>query len=123
MSQLVPHLLLRADAGTSRTSALLRTAGYMVSKVIDDAILEQIAGAPHVDGVIVELPALSAIAVVRRIQARYGHGVAMMIVTESADTVRRALPSMQVIRPAEVDDDLISAIDLTLVAHKMRRTG
>ena len=77
----------------------------------------------YVDGVVVELPALTAIAVVRRIQARYGPGVAMMVVTEFADTVRRVLPSMPVLRPDDVDDDLVSTIDLALVANQMRQTG
>ena len=40
MSQLVPHLLLRTDRGTSQTAAMLRSAGYMVSKIHDDAIIE-----------------------------------------------------------------------------------
>ncbi len=123
MSQLVPHLLLRTDPGTSHTAALLRTAGYMVSKIIDDAIVEQLAGAPHVDGVVVELPAIAAIAVARRIEARYGQGVATLIITPSAETVRRAMPSTPVLRPAEIDDDLISKVDLSLVAHQMRLTG
>jgi len=123
MSQLVPHLLLRADAGASRTAALLRTAGYIVSKVNDDAILEQIVGAPHVDGVVVELPAMAAIAVTRRIEARYGRNVAMVIVTSSADAVRRALPSTPVLRLTDIDDDLISTIDLALAKQQMRLTG
>ncbi len=123
MSQLVPHLLLRTDAGASHTSALLRTAGYMVSRIDDDAIVEQLAGAAHVDGVVVELPAMAAIAVARRIDARYGQGVAMLIITPSADTVRRAMPSTPVLKPADVDDDLVSMVDLSLVAHQMRLTG
>jgi response regulator RpfG family c-di-GMP phosphodiesterase len=123
MSQLVPHLLLRTDAGASHTAALLRTAGYMVSRIDDDAIVEQLAGAAHVDGVVVELPAMAAIAIARRIDARYGQRVAMLIITSSADTVRRAMPSTPVLKPAEVDDDLVSMVDLSLVAHQMRLTG
>lgn len=123
MSQLVPHLLLRTETGTSHTAALLRTAGYMVSKINDDAIAEQLAGAAHVDGVVVELPALAAIAAARRIEARYGQRVAMLIITPQAETVRRAMPSTPVLKPEEVDDDLVSTVDLSLVAHQMRRTG
>lgn len=123
MSQLVPHLLLRTEPGTSHTAALLRTAGYMVSRIIDDAILEQLAGAAHVDGVVVELPALAAIAVARRIDARYGQGVAMLIITPSPETARRAMPSTPVLKLADVDDDLVSMVDLSLVAHQMRLTG
>jgi hypothetical protein len=123
MSQLVPHLLLRTEPGTSHTAALLRTAGYMVSKINDDAIVEQLAGAAHVDGVVVELPALAAITVARRIDVRYSQRVAMLIITSSADTVRRAMPSTPVLKASDVDDDLVSKIDLSLVAHQMRRTG
>jgi CheY-like chemotaxis protein len=123
MSQLVPHLLLRTDGGTSHTAALLRSAGYMVSKIDDDDIVEQIADAPHVDGVIVELPAMAAIAVVRRIEAWSIHNVAMVVVTSSAEAVHRALPSIPVLRPTELDDDLISTVDLALVKQQMRLTG
>ncbi len=123
MSQLVPHLLLRTDNGTSRAAELLRTAGYMVSKVNDDGILELIADAPHVDGVVVELPAMAAIAAARRIQAQSIRSVAMVIITSSAEAVRRALPSLPVLRSAEIDDDLISTVDRALVKQQMRLTG
>ena len=123
MSQLVPHLLLRTDAGASHTAALLGAAGYLVSRIDDDAIAEQLAGAPHVDGVVVELPAMAAIAVARRIDARYGQRVAMLIITPSPETVRRAMPSTPVLKPADVDDDLVSMVDLSLVAQQMRLTG
>ncbi|HXA19876.1 MAG TPA: hypothetical protein VN380_23030 [Thermoanaerobaculia bacterium] len=123
MSQLVPHLLLRADAGASHTAALLGTAGYLVSRIDDDAIFEQLAGAAHVDGVVVELPAMVAISVARRIEARYGQGVAMLIITPQSETVRRAMPSTPVLKPADIDDDLVSMVDLSLVAHQMRLTG
>jgi len=120
---LVPHLLLRTEGRTSRTAALLRTAGYMVSRVDDDDIVEQIAGAPHVDGVVVELPAMAAIAVARRLEVRYSHRVAVLIITPSPETVRRAMPSMPVLKATDIDDDLISKIDLSLVAHQMQLTG
>jgi hypothetical protein len=95
----------------------------MVSKINDDTIFEQLAGAEHVDGVVVELPAMAAIAAARRIDARYGQRVAMLIIAPSPETVRRAMPSTPVLKPADVDDDLISKIDLSLVAHQMRLTG
>lgn len=123
MSQLVPHLLLRADDGASHTATRLRSAGYMVSKIDDDGILELIADAPHVDGVVIELQAMAAIATARRIEAQSIRNVTMVIVTSSAEAVRRALPSIPVLRPIEVDDDLISTIDLALVKQHMRLTG
>jgi hypothetical protein len=123
MSQLVPHLLLRTDKAVSQAAPMLRTAGYMVSKIDDDAIIESLAGEPHVDGVVVELPALRAIALARRIEVRYDHGIVMLVIASPAETVRRALPAVCVLSPAEIGDDLISAIDLAFVARQMRRTG
>ncbi len=123
MSQLVPHLLLRTDTSLSHIATLLRTAGYMVSKVDDDAIAEKIAGAPHVDGVVVNLPALAAIGIVRRIQALYRHNVVIVVISNAAETVRRALPGVAVVKQEEAGDDLISTVDLALVAHQMQRTG
>jgi len=123
MSQLVPHLLLRTNAGASHSATLLRTAGYMVSKITDDTIVEQLAGAPHVDGVVVELPALASIAIARRIEARHGQRVTMLIITPSAEAVRRVMPLMPVLKPTEIDDDLVSMVDLALVAQQMRLTG
>jgi len=123
MSQLVPHLLLRTDKAISQTAEMLRSAGYMVSKIDDDAIVETLTGASHVDGVVVELPVLRAIALARRIQVRYGGSIVMLVIASPAETVRRALTSISVLSPAEIGDDLISAIDLAFVARQMRRTG
>jgi hypothetical protein len=122
MLQLAPHLLLRADSGASHTAAMLRAAGYMVSKVNHDGIAERIAAAPEIDGVIVELPALAAIATVRRIEA-YWRNATIVVITHEADAVRRALPSAHVVSPEEVDDDLVSMVDLALAAQQMRLTG
>ena len=102
---------------------MLRSAGYMVSKIDDDAIVERLAGASHVDGVVVELPVLRAIALARRIEVRYSGSVVMLVIASPAETVRRALPSVSALSPAEIGDDLISGIDLAFVARQMRRTG
>jgi len=95
----------------------------MISKINDDSILEEIAGAPHVDGVIIELPAMASIALARRIEATSSHSVAMVIISAPAEVVRRALPSIAVLRPTEIDDDLISTVDLALAKQEMRLTG
>jgi hypothetical protein len=102
---------------------MLRSAGYMVSKIDDDAIIEALAGASHVDGVVVELPVLRAIALARRIEARYGRRIVMVIIASPVEAVRRALTAVPVVSPAEIADDLISAVDLALVAWQLRRTG
>jgi hypothetical protein len=101
---------------------MLRSAGYMVSKIDDDGILETLAGASHVDGVVVELPALRAIAVARRIQAQAAN-VVMLIIASPPETVRRALVSVPVLPPATIGDDLVSGMDLALAARQLRQTG
>ncbi|HEY6138275.1 MAG TPA: hypothetical protein VI670_10975 [Thermoanaerobaculia bacterium] len=116
---LAPHLLWRSEAGASRAAALLRAAGYIVSKVDDDAHAEPLAGAPHVDGVVVELPVLAAIQFVRKLDARYGEGSVLTVaITPSVQAVRRAAPSAIALTPLEVDDDLISTVDLALAARQ-----
>jgi hypothetical protein len=95
----------------------------MVSRIDDDTIAVEIAGGSHVDGLIVELPALAAINFVRRIEARHDQHVAVLVVTQSIDALRRAMPRVRTIRTSQVADDLISTVDLALVAHQMQRTG
>ncbi len=123
MTQLVPHLLLRADPGSSETASLLRSAGYMVSRIDDDTTAVEIAGNSHVDGLIVELPALAAINFVRGIEARHDQNIAVLVVTQSVDALRRALPHVRTIKTSQIQDDLISTVDLALAAHPMQRTG
>lgn len=71
----------------------------------------------------IELPALASIALVRRIKALHGQRVVIVVISSTTETVRRALASVAVISPEEVDDDLVSTVDLALVAQPMRRTG
>ena len=110
---LAPHLLLRADSGASLAAALLRAAGYIVSRVEDDALAEQLAGAPHIDGVVVELPVLAAIQFGRKLTARYENAV-LLVITPAGNAVRRALPSALTLTPLETVDELISTVDLAL---------
>ena len=112
------HLLLRADAGASHAASLLSRSGYLVSRVEDDALAERLAGAPHIAGVVVDLPALPAIQFGRKLTARYGEGkIVLVVITAAVPTARKALPSALVLTPFEVEDDLISTIDLALAAH------
>jgi hypothetical protein len=123
MTQLVPHLLLRTDKSVSHAAEMLRSAGYMVSKIDDDAVVETLAGEPHVDGVVLELPALRAIALGRRIETHYGSNVAMLVIASPVETVRRALISAPVLSPATIVDDLVSSVDLALATRQLRQTG
>jgi len=102
---------------------MLRAAGYMVSKIDDDAVVETLAGEPHVDGVVLELPALRAIALARHIEATYNGNVVLLIIASPAESVRRALVSAPVLSPAQIGDDLVSGIDLALVARQLRQAG
>lgn len=123
MAPLVPHLLLRTDHAVSQAAEMLRAAGYMVSKIDDDAVVEMLAGETHVDAVVLELPALRAIALARRIEAKYSGNVLLLIIASPAETVRRALVSANVLSPAQIGDDLVSGIDLALAARQLRQTG
>ncbi len=117
MAQTAPHLLLLADREAPRTATLLRAAGYAVSAINHPAMVE-----PLDVGVVVELPALAAISIVRRIEARR-RDVPILVISAEAESLRRALPSVRVIRPDDVDDDLVSAVDLALAGQQLRQTG
>jgi CheY-like chemotaxis protein len=117
MPQTAPQLLLLDDQTPSHTAALLRAAGYAVSALNQPAMVE-----PFDDAVIVELPVLTAISLVRRIESRRPD-VPILVISAESESMKRALPSVRVIRPEDVDDDLVSAVDLALAARQMRRTG
>ncbi|MBV8547378.1 MAG: hypothetical protein JO093_17790 [Acidobacteria bacterium] len=117
MARTTPHLLLLADREAPRTATLLRAAGYAVSAINHPAMVE-----PLDDGVVVELPALAAISIVRRIEARRGD-VPIVVIAAEAESLKRALPSVRVIRPDDIDDDLVSTMDLALAGQQLRRTG
>jgi CheY-like chemotaxis protein len=117
MPQTAPHLLLLDDRTASRTAALLRAAGYAVSAINHPAMAERLD-----DGVIVELPVLAAISIARRIRARRDD-IPIVVISAEGEAVKRALPSVCVIDPDHIDDDLISAVDLAIASHQMKRTG
>lgn len=115
MTHLTPHLLLRSDAAPSDAAVILGAAGYVVSKIDDDAIAERLAGAAHIDGVVVELSAGPAIRFGRRLQARYGDETPLtLMITAARESVQRALPRFSVLTPFEIEDELISTMDLVL---------
>jgi hypothetical protein len=117
MPQTAPHLLLLDDQTASRTAALLRAAGYAVSAINHPAM-----GEPLDDGVIVELPVLAAISIVRRIRARRDD-IPIVVIAAEGEAVRRALPSVRVVDPDDIEHDLVSAVDLAIASHQMKRTG
>jgi CheY-like chemotaxis protein len=117
LPQTAPHLLLLDDQTASRTAALLRAAGYAVTAINHPAMAESLD-----EGVIVELPVLAAISIVRRIKARRDN-VPTVVISAEGESLKRALPSVCVIHPDAIDDDLVSAVDLAIAAHQMKRTG
>jgi hypothetical protein len=117
MPQTAPHLLLLADGSRPRTASLLRAAGYAVSPINHPAMAETFD-----DAVIVELPALATISIVRRIEARR-HDVPILVISAEGESMKRALPSVRVINPEDIDDDLVSAVDLAIATRQLRRTG
>ena len=96
-----PHLLLLADRGAPRTATLLRAAGYVVSAINHPATAE-----PLDDGVIVELPALATISIIRRIEARR-RDVPILVISAEAESLKRLMTSVRLIRPEDVDDDIV----------------
>lgn len=121
---LAPHLLLRTDSVSSGVAAKLGAAGYLISKIDDDDLAARIAGANHIDGVIIELSALAAIHLCRKLEARYGAGnLVVVVITPAADSVRNATSSTAVLTPFEIADDLVTTVDLAIAARQMRMTG
>jgi hypothetical protein len=122
MTHNAPHLLLRS-LGPSRAAELLSSGGYLVSKV-DHALALRLAGAPHIDATIIHLPVLDTIRLGRALETRHGAAnLVIVAISPSADAVRRALPLARVLTPRDVEDDLVSTVDLAIAARQMRMTG
>jgi hypothetical protein len=96
---------------------LLRAAGYAVSTIDHPSMVE-----PFDDGVIVQMPALAAISIVRRIEMRRRY-VPVVVITDEVESLKRALPWVRVIASHEIEDDLVSAIHLALAERQLRPTG
>ena len=119
MPRLALHLLLRTDGRTSRAAALLRAAGYLVSVIDDDGLAEWLAGAPHIDGLVLELPAEAPVRYGRALTALHGAGnLVVVVITATAGSMRRAVPSASVLTPFDLADDLISIVDLAIAARQ-----
>jgi hypothetical protein len=117
MLQTAPQLLLLADRGAPRTARLLRAGGYVVSSMNHPAMAE-----PLDDGVVVQLPALAAIRIVRRIEARR-RDLPIIVISSEPESLKRALPSVRVVTLDDINDDLVSVVDLALAAHQLKQAG
>jgi DNA-binding response OmpR family regulator len=119
--QLVPHLLLRADAHTGSTTAIqLRDAGYLVTKLGDDQQLIAMAAATPIDGIVIDadVPAISAISFVRRLRETLPAPPPVLVITRSPDVVRRAA-GVSVLHPREASTELVTSIDLMVATHEL----
>lgn len=121
MNDVAMHLLLRAEDAPSPIAVQLGAAGYVVSKVDDDAIAERLAAAPHIHGIVIDLPAMAAIRFGRRLESTYGSPeFVTLIVTRAAETLRHALPWATVLARCDAADDLVTTIDLALARTPRR---
>jgi hypothetical protein len=117
MPQLLPHLLLRNEIGTSQTAIVLRNAGYIVTTVVDDDSAIRWAQARQVDGVVVELPAFRAVAFTRRLVETTRANLAVLAISAASDAIRRRV-DVPVLHPAAVNDDLVSTIDILIATFE-----
>lgn len=119
MTQLIPHLLLRTESHAVCDVAIaLRDADYLVSKV-DDEQAVMLATAPHVDGLIIKLPLLQAVAFARRFVAACGYTTPILLISNAPEVVKRAVRGVVTLLPGE-SSDLVSAVDLMLARHEAR---
>ncbi|HEV7922594.1 MAG TPA: hypothetical protein VGR02_17560 [Thermoanaerobaculia bacterium] len=119
--QLVPHLLLRADSPTASTTAVqLRDAGYLVTKLTADEQLIEMASVTPIDGIVIDgdVPAISAIACVRKLREAVAAAPPVLVITRSPDVVRRAART-SVLHPREASTELVTSIDLMVAMHEL----
>jgi hypothetical protein len=117
MPQLMPHLLLHSEAGMSRAAIILRNAGYIVTRIVDDDSAFRLAVSPHVDGIIVELPAFHAVALTRRL-LEISHGdVPILAISPTPEPIQRLI-DVNVLNLAAIDDDLVSAVDIMIATRE-----
>ena len=117
MPQLMPHVLLHSKVGMSRAAIILRDAGYIVTKLVDDDSAFRLAMSPHVDGVIVELPAFHAVAFTRRLLEISRGDVSILAISPTPEPIRR-LVDVNVLHLAAIDDDLVSAVDIMIATRE-----
>lgn len=110
MVQLVPHLLLRTNADKSEAAVALRDGGYLVSRVADEAAAAELAGYPHVDAIVVDLPLFAAIGFANAVLAT-GLQIPMLILSSNPEIMRRAIRGAVTIGSMV---DIVSGVDLML---------
>lgn len=113
MTQLIPHLLLRSDNASSETAIALRDAGYHVTKIRDDDSALRTLAVLAIDGVVVELPVVTAVTFLRRFAA-IGQAVPLLALTVAPDVLRRSAGDVATYDLRDGRGDLISATDLLL---------
>jgi DNA-binding response OmpR family regulator len=113
----MPHLLLHSEGGMSQTAIILRNAGYIVTKIVDDDSALRLATSPHVDGVIVELPVFRAVSFARRL-LEISHGdVAILAISPTPEPIRR-LADVNALSVGAIEDDLVSTVDILIATRE-----
>jgi hypothetical protein len=116
--QLYPHVLFRTDAAASPAVTTLRCAGYVVTKVRNDDDAVRLVRASNVDAIVVELPLLQAVSAARRTGLT---GVPMLFLTAAPKSLCNVAGSVATLFPRQVDDDLVTTVDLLLASHQAGR--
>ena len=117
MTQLLPHLLLHSELGTSSSAMILRSAGYVVTKAIDMDSALRIAQSTHVDGVIVEVSVFRALSFIRQLRESAHGDVALLAISRVPETIQRLI-DVPVLDAGAVEDDLISTVDILLATRE-----
>jgi response regulator RpfG family c-di-GMP phosphodiesterase len=122
MTQLLPHLLLRSDAASSEIAVALRDAGYHVTKAKDDDTAVRTLGAMPVDAVIVELPVVTAVGFLHRLEIAKAT-TPVLALTRSPEVLRRSIQWVETYDVRDGLDHLTSATDLLLVRSELRKVS
>jgi response regulator RpfG family c-di-GMP phosphodiesterase len=122
MTQLLPHLLLHSDIGTSSAAMILRNAGYAVTKIVDAEMALRLAQSQHVDGVIVERPVSRTIAFARQLLEATDGDIALLAISRAPETIQR-LVTVPVLHTSAIEIDLVSTIDILIATRERCRSA
>lgn len=121
MNNLLPHVVLRTASTDASDSAIaLRTGGYAVKKVADDDLVVRLAAGGHVEAVVIDLPALNAISLVKRLRFE-APGVPLLIVYATPQAITRIVGDTPIIARAAVEEDIVRTMDRLLADSELQR--
>jgi hypothetical protein len=110
MTSLDPHvLLITRPAHPSRAAVLLREGGYLVTKTVADHAAWAIQSSDP-EAIVVDLPAFEEIAAMRVLSAH----VPVLVLTNVPRLYPQKIGRRYALQRAQVEEDLISAVDRML---------